>query len=210
MEQTVHAARNGRRTAHIFLMWKSLLGIIPKETLMQCRTHIYGRIYRKAVYLETQMTRKTSLDWLVEKYRAASVPWAAEGWHWSRQQPCFPFPSAGRTENRGAEWGTSIFLEDRLGKTPLLSLSHTLYQPEPAEGVFAALSSLIIKHLPPVCWISRSAPAHWVHAGTAFFNSLFSGSLAALPPPTLHLSCLTSGDQSCHVSSLIKGHWAFA
>lgn len=34
---------------------------------MQYRLHVYGRLYRKVAYLDTQMTKETGLDQLVEK-----------------------------------------------------------------------------------------------------------------------------------------------
>lgn len=36
---------------------------------MQYRLHVYGRIYRKGAFLDTRMTKETSLDQLVEKER---------------------------------------------------------------------------------------------------------------------------------------------
>lgn len=34
---------------------------------MQYRLHVYGRIYGKVAFLDTQMTKETSLDQLVGK-----------------------------------------------------------------------------------------------------------------------------------------------
>lgn len=69
IEKTTYAALNVKRMDLIFLMCKFLLGIIPKETLMQYRLHVYGRTYRKVAYLDTQTMKESCLDQLVEKLR---------------------------------------------------------------------------------------------------------------------------------------------
>lgn len=63
---------------------------------MQYRLHVYGRIYRKVAYLDTQMPKETGLAQLAENegcsrmFRVASVPGAAKGWQ-GLQQQCSSF-----------------------------------------------------------------------------------------------------------------------
>lgn len=121
-----------------------------------------------------------------------------------------PFSSAGRTENRGAEWRISIFSGDRLEKAPLLSLSTLSISQKllKEDQDFLLLWTVWSPGTFLQCADFPGLPTGFMRE--LLFYSLFSCSLAPLPPPTLHLSCLTSGDQSCQAAFLRKGHWAFA
>ena len=113
-----------------------------------------------------------------------------------------------------AEWEISIFLEDRPEKTPLLSLSCTLYHPEVAEGGSRLLatfniSGLVIRPLTPLSLLYRDG-VYPLDFMLILFFLLFTVSWVLAPLPKREISSLLSHyipnklNSSSHVS---KTEW---
>lgn len=137
---------------------------------MQYRLHVYGRIYRKVAYLDTQMPKETSLAQLAENegcsrmFRVASVPGAAKGWQ-GLQQQCSSFAQRehGRTCSRmrdpgclRGQTGKDAFAQSKW-KSRNISFRPKGRRREKGEGSTSILSTVHFATSPTKLWLSEQS-----------------------------------------------------